>query len=85
MSEARYTKNGLLIPSAWLKRLGRDVRIQRGTNVVLIESTERRTARRRLAQLVKKLRRSGSELGALESDQIHRLVDEVRQSRAGHR
>jgi hypothetical protein len=85
MSEARYTKNGLLIPSAWLKRLGRDVRIQRGANVVLIESAARRAARRRLAQLVKKLRRAGSELGALEPGQINRLVDEVRRTRAGHR
>ena len=85
MSDARYTKNGLLIPTAWLKKLGRDVRIQRGANVVLIESAERRTARKRLAQLVKKLRRAGSELGALEPDQVYRLVDEVRQARAGHR
>ncbi len=28
MSGARYTKNGLLIPTAWLKKLGRDVRVQ---------------------------------------------------------
>lgn len=85
MSNARYTRNGLLIPATWLKRLGRDVRIQRGANVVLIESVERRTARRRFAQLVKKLRRAGAEFGALDSDQIQHLVDDVRQSRAGHR
>jgi hypothetical protein len=83
MSDARYTKNGLLIPTAWLKKLGQDVRVQRGVNVVLIESAQRRAARRRLAQIVKKLRRAGSELGSLDTKQVQRLMDETRQSRAG--
>jgi hypothetical protein len=83
MSDARYTKNGLLIPAAWLKKLGQDVRVQRGVNVVLIESAQRHAARRRLAQMVKKLRRAGSKLGSLDSEQAQRLVDETRHSRAG--
>jgi mevalonate kinase len=85
MSDVRYTKNGLLIPTAWLKKLGQNVRIQRGTNIVIIESKQRQAARRRLAQMVRKLRRAGEELGTVSQDEIKNLVNEVRQSRAGHR
>ena len=63
MSGARYTKDGLLIPAGWLKGLGRDVRIQRGSHVVIIESKQRQSARRRLTQLVKKLRQASQEAG----------------------
>lgn len=60
MSGARYTKNGLLIPTDWLKKLGQDVRIQRGDGVVIIESKQRETSRKHLAQLVKKLRQAST-------------------------
>ena len=85
MSGARYTKNGLLIPAAWLKKLGQDVRVQRGDGVVIIESKQRETARKRLVRLVKKLRQAGEELGPLRQAEIDALVDDVRQGRAGHR
>ncbi len=85
MSGARYTKNGLLIPTDWLKKLGQDVRVQRGDGVVIIESKQRETSRKHLAQLVKKLRQAGEELGLLRQAEIDALVDEVRQVRAGHR
>ncbi len=85
MSGARYTKNGLLIPAAWLKKLGQDVRVQRGDGVVIIESKQRETARKRLARLVKKLRQASQELGSIRQAEIDALVDDVRQGRAGHR
>jgi hypothetical protein len=85
MSGARHTKDGLLIPAGWLKGLGRDVRIQRGSHVVIIESKQRQSARRRLTQLVKKLRQASQEAGAVDQNEIRAWVDEVRQTRASHR
>ena len=85
MSSARYTKNGLLIPAEWLKKLGRDVRVQRGGNVVIIESKQRQAARRRMAQLVKKLRKAGDDAGGIRQEELEAIVDEVRQARADYR
>ena len=38
MSGAQYTKNGLLIPAEWLKKMGDDINVQRAGAVVIIES-----------------------------------------------
>lgn len=83
MGDARYTKNGLLIPSRWLKGLGAKVRVQRGANVLIIESQERETARKLLARMVRSLRRSSGRLGSPAPSEIAKLVNEVRRVRAG--
>jgi hypothetical protein len=85
MSNARKTRNGLLIPAKWLKGLGDKPSVQRSTGVVLIESGERRLARRRLAQMVRKLRKAGTELGNIQPADLAAIVNEVRKARAGHR
>jgi len=57
LSKLRQTKEGLLIPSSLLKGLTGLVSVQRQGNVLLIESERRRTARRRAARMVQRLRR----------------------------
>lgn len=83
MGDARYTKNGLLIPSRWLKGLGAKVRVQRSANVLIIESTEREAARKQLTRMVRALRRSATRLGGPTQSEIDKLVGEVRRTRAG--
>jgi hypothetical protein len=85
MSGARYTKNGLLIPAEWLKKMGDDINVQRSGDVVIIESKQRLAARKRLGKLVRDLRRAARELGPLEDKKVSALVDKVRQARAGRR
>jgi len=85
MSGAQYTKNGLLIPAEWLKKMGDDINVQRVGNVVIIESKQRLAARKRLGKFVRDLRLAGREVGPLEDKKVSALVDEVRQARAGHR
>lgn len=85
MSEARYTKNGLLIPANWLKPMGSKVRVRRSGNVLIIESQEREAARKRLARIVKSLRKAGRKIGVLTTNEIDTLVKDVRKARAGYR
>ena len=61
MSKLRPTKEGLLIPFSLLKGLTGPVYVQRQGNVLLIESERRRTARRRAARMVQRLRRAAIE------------------------
>jgi hypothetical protein len=61
MSKLLPTKEGLLIPSSLLKGLTGLVSVQRQGNVLLIESERRRTARRRVARMVQRLRRAAIE------------------------
>jgi hypothetical protein len=61
MSGAQYTKNGLLIPAEWLKKMGDDITVQRADATVMIESNQRLAARKQFAQLVRDLRRAGSD------------------------
>jgi hypothetical protein len=61
MNKLRQTKEGLLIPSSLLKGMGGPVSVQRQGNVLLIESEERQTARRRAARMVQRLRRAAEE------------------------
>ena len=83
MGDARYTKNGFLIPTKWLKGFGAKVRVQRGANVVIIESEEREAARKQLGRMVRALRGSAAKLGAPTPAEIQKLVTEVRKTRAG--
>jgi hypothetical protein len=85
MSGAQYTKNGLLIPAEWLKKMGDDINVQRAGAVVIIESKQRLAARKQLGKLVRDLRRAAREVGPLEDKKASALVDEVKQAHAGHR
>lgn len=84
MSGAQCTKNGLLIPAEWLKKMGDDINVQRAGAVVIIESKQRLVTRKQLGKLVRDLRRAAGEAGPIEDKKISALVDEVRQARAGH-
>lgn len=85
MNEARYTKDGLLIPTSWLKKLGGKIRIKRGRNVLIIESEQRESARKELSRLVKKVRQAGRALGAPTEAEVEEVVREARKARAGSR
>jgi hypothetical protein len=85
MRIAQFTKNGLLIPSDWLKKMGEDISVQRVGSVVLIESKQRLAARKQLSKVVRDLRRTAHELSPPEENKISALVDKVRQARADHR
>lgn len=85
MSKLRQTKEGLLIPPSLLKGLTGLVSVQRQGNVLLIESERRRTARRRAARMVQRLRRAAKESGAVTPATVTREVVAVRQKRASHR
>jgi len=84
MSKTRYTKEGLLIPTDQLKQIGKDFRIQKNKGVLIIESKERETARKKLSRMVKKLRNTAQEVGVIDQQAVDSLVDEIRQARAGH-
>ena len=83
MGDARYTKNGFLIPTKWLKGFGAKVRVQRGANVLIIESEEREASRKQLGRMVRALRGSAAKLGVPTPSEIEKLVSEVRKTRAG--
>ena len=83
MGDARYTKNGFLIPTKWLKGFGAKMRVQRGANVVIIESEEREAARKQLGRMVRALRGSTAKLGVPTPSEIEKIVSEVRKTRAG--
>jgi hypothetical protein len=85
MPEIRYPKTGLVIPSRVLKPLGDAVTVQRWRDVVIIESPDRRAARKRLAQLVRRLRKNCQSGNAPGFDDITAERDAVRKSRARHR
>jgi len=85
MSKLRATKEGLLIPSSLLKGLTGPVSVRREGNVLFIESERRRTARRRAARMVRRLRQAAKESGASTPATIAREVAAVRRKRAGRR
>jgi hypothetical protein len=76
MGDARYTKNGFLIPTKWLKGFGAKVRVQRGANVLIIESEEREAARKQLGRVVRALRGSAAKLGVPTPAEIEKLVNQ---------
>ena len=83
MGDARYTKNGFLIPTKWLKGFGAKVRVQRGANVLIIESEEREAARKQLGRMVRALRGSAAKLGVPTPAEIEKIVSEIRKARSG--
>lgn len=82
MKAVKYTKEGVVIPSSWVKGWGKPVSIRRGANMVILESPERQASRQRFGQMVRKLRRAVQELGPLTAEQIAAEVGAVRAQRA---
>jgi hypothetical protein len=81
MKALRYTKEGVVIPSTWVKGWGKPVVVHRNPQVVILESPERAASRKRLALMVRKLRRASREVG-LTPEQIAAEVVAVRRVRA---
>ena len=81
MKAVKYTKEGVVIPSAWVKGWGKPVVAHRGSDVLILESPARAASRKRLARMVSKLRRATRELG-ITPDQIATEVEAVRRDRA---
>jgi hypothetical protein len=77
----KYTKEGVVIPSAWVKGWGKPVVAHRGSEVLILESPARAANRKRLARMVGKLRRATRELD-ITPEQIAAEVDTVRRERA---
>lgn len=82
MKAVKYTKDGVVIPSSWVKGWGKPVSVRRGAHMVIFESPERKASRQRLAGMIRKLRRATQELGPLSPDQIAAEVAAVRAERA---
>ena len=82
MKTVRYTKDGVVIPSSWVKGWGKPMSVRRGANMVILESPERKASRQRLGRMIRKLRRAAQELRPLTSEQIAAEVAAVRAQRA---
>lgn len=82
MKAGKYTKDGVVIPSSWLKGWGKPVSVRRGAHMVILESPERKASRQRLGRMIRKLRRAAQELGPLTPKQIAVEVTAVRAQRA---
>lgn len=81
MKAVKYIKEGVVIPSAWVKGWGKPVVAHRGSQVLILESPARAASRKRLARMVSKLRRATRELG-ITPGQIAAEVETVRRDRA---
>ena len=82
MKAVKYTKEGVVIPSAWVKGWGQPVSVRRGAHMVILESPERKASRQRLGRMIGKLRRAAQEIGSLTPEQITAEVAAVRTPRA---
>jgi len=82
MNAVKYTKDGVVIPSVWVKGWGQPVSIRRGAYMVILESPERTASRQRFGRMVRKLRHAALELGPLTPAQIAVEVAAVRTPRA---
>jgi hypothetical protein len=82
MKAVKYTKDGVVIPSAWVKGWGKPVSVRRGAHMVILESAERKASRQRLTTMIRKVRRAVQELGPLSPEQIAAEVAVVRAQRA---
>jgi hypothetical protein len=85
MDEIKVRKDGLLIPSNWLRGFGSRVSVERGRGVLIIESPRRAAARRRLAEQVRRLRLAARRIGSPTSREIADEVSAVRARRARRR
>ena len=85
MDELKVRKDGLLIPSDWLRGFGRSVSIARSRDALIIESPRRAAARKRLAEQVRRLRVAAKRLGRPTRREIAAEVSAARARRARRR
>jgi len=85
MDELKVRKDGLLIPSDWVRGFGPRVSVARGRDVLIIESPRRAAARRRLAEQVRRLRLTARRLGSPTRREIAAEVSAARARRASQR
>jgi hypothetical protein len=85
MDELKVRKDGLLIPSDWVRGFGPRVSVARSRDVLIIESPRRAAARRRLAEQVRRLRVTARRLGGLTRREIAAEVSAARARRARRR
>jgi hypothetical protein len=81
MKAVKCTKDGVVIPSSWVKGWGQPVVAYRNAQVLILESPARAASRKRLIHMVHKLRRATREL-RITPDQITAEVEAVRRERA---
>jgi hypothetical protein len=75
----RRKQSDMVIPSAWVKGWGKPVAAYRGADISILESPAHAACRKRLAGMIRKVRRAARELGPLSPEQI---ADEVAAVRA---
>jgi hypothetical protein len=85
MDELKVRRDGLLIPSDWLRGFGRSVSIARSRDALIIESPRRAAARRRLAEQVRRLHLASRRLGDPTRREIAAEVSAVRARRVRRR
>ena len=85
MRTIRQTREGLIIPAAWVKDWGKPVSVQRSADVVILESPAREATRKRLVRMIRKLRKGAPTSNPLNAEDSAAVVDEVRAQRAGRR
>jgi len=76
-----YTKEGVVIPSSWMKGWGKAVVAHRDSDVLTLESPARAASRKKLVRMVSKLRRATRKLD-VTPEQIAAEVATVRRGRA---
>jgi len=81
MKVVKYTKEGVVIPSSWMKGWGKAVVVHRDSDLLILESPARAASRKKLVRMVSKLRRATRELG-VTPEQIAAEVAAVRRERA---
>ena len=81
MKAVKYTKEGVVIPSSWMKGWGKAVVAHRDSDILILESPARAASRKKLVRMVSKLRRATREL-AVTPEQIAAEVGAVRRERA---
>ena len=81
MKAVKYTKEGVVIPSSWMKGWGKAVVAHRDSDILILESPARAASRKKLVRMVSKLRRATRELG-VTPEQIAAEVAAVRRERA---
>ena len=81
MKAVKYTKEGVVIPSSWMKGWGKAVVAHRDSDVLILESPARAASRKKLARMVGKVRRAARELSIMP-EQIAAEVAAVRRERA---
>ena len=81
MKAVKYTKEGVVIPSSWMKGWGKAVVAHRDSDILILESPARAASRKKLVRMLSKLRRATRELG-VTPEQIAAEVAAVRRERA---